>query len=441
MNTTTWPTPTLLAALLAVSCLGTEGPGESRVPGDSRVEGDSDTDTDADTDADADTDTQAPTHLTVTIRELQQGLVEPGTLVVIEQVVVVGHQLEGGFHVADPEGGEAWSGLWVSSADQQVAVAEGDLLRIAGSLAELDAGGDGSDGDGTLTALLLDQPWTLLGQGVQTSAALVSPAQLAVPETAEAFEGMLVRVEGVTVSQGGAGSWQLDGSLEVGTLYHSSSTLSDAGFDAVLGVLWYERGRFLLCPRGDGDLVGYDPMLDDCGEAACIDEVGVGGLVVSEVMRDPEAVFDDLGEWLELYNPGERAVDLRGLEVGDDDGDLFTVTESVLLEPGGLAVLAANANPHTNGGLPVDWDYPYASFTLANGIDELVLAHSGVIFDRVGWDDGVTFPNLAGATMALDPDHLDADSNDDGAFWCAASSPYGDGDLGTPGGVNAACIE
>jgi hypothetical protein len=252
---------------------------------------------------------------------------------------------------------------------------------------------------------------------------------------------MLLRVEGVTVSQGGSGSWWIDGTVEIGSLYHEATTLSGASLDAVVGVLWYEQGRFLLCPRSDADLLGYDPLLDDCGEAACVSQLAEGGLVITEIMRDPEAVFDDLGEWFEIFNPGEQPVDLRGLEVSDDDSDGFTVTEHFVVESGAWAVLASNADSSTNGGLTASWDYPYSSFTLADGGDELVLAHSGMIFDRVAWDDSVTFPGLSGVSMTLDSDHLDADSNDDGAFWCDASSPYGEGDLGTPGSANDACVE
>ena len=43
--------------------------------------------------------------------------------------------------------------------------------------------------------------------------------------------------------------------------------------------------------------------------------------------------------------------------------------------------------------------------------------------------------------MVLDPDHLDADSNDDGAYWCAATTAYGDGDLGSPGEPNPDCTQ
>jgi hypothetical protein len=296
-------------------------------------------------------------------------------------------------------------------------------------------------GDGTVSTLVLDATPELLGSASPPEAVSLSVEDLADPEAAEAYEGMLLRIDDVTVAQGGSGSWSLQGGLKVGSLYHSSSALTDATLESVTGLLWYSLGEFVLCPRSGLDLVGYDPGLDDCGEAACIGELLEGQLVITEIMRDPEAVYDDLGEWFELLNTSDRAVDLRGLEVTDDDGDRFVVTDSVLVGPGAYAVLGAEADSKRNGGLVVDWDYPYPSFTLADGADELTLAYGKMIFDRVAWDDGVTFPDLAGASMALDPDHLDADGNDDGASWCASSAPFGDGDLGSPGSANAACAE
>jgi predicted extracellular nuclease len=56
--------------------------------------------------------------------------------------------------------------------------------------------------------------------------------------------------------------------------------------------------------------------------------------------------------------------------------------------------------------------------------------------DRVAYDGGPTFPDPTGAAMALADPALD---NNVGANWCTASTPYGDGDLGTPGTPNPAC--
>ncbi len=430
-----------LSVGLGAACFeGEKEPNTGRVD-DTEADADADADADSDSDSDSDTDTAADPYSTVSIPQLQGAEVEPGSLVRIDGAVVVGPQLEEGFHVADPEGAITLGGLWLSGTAAQGEVAEGDLVRVTGRFVERADSVEAPSGDGTLSTLELDAALEPLGSAPTPAPVIVRPEDLADPVAAEAFEGMLLRVEDATVAAGGIGSWTLEGGLKVGSLYHSSSALSGATLQSVTGLLWYQLGQFVLCPRTQDDLVGYDARLDDCGEAACIGELSAGQLVITEVMRDPEAVYDDLGEWFELYNASEGAVDLRGLEVTDEDGDRFVVTESVRVEPGDYAVLAAEGDPELNGGAVVDWDYPYPSFGLSNGADELVLAHGKMIFDRVAWDDGVTFPDHAGASMALDPDHLDADGNDDGASWCASSAPYGDGDLGSPGSANSACVE
>ena len=41
--------------------------------------------------------------------------------------------------------------------------------------------------------------------------------------------------------------------------------------------------------------------------------------------------------------------------------------------------------------------------------------------------------------MNLDPGAVDHLLNDDGSYWCEATSTFGDGDLGTPGADNDSC--
>ena len=67
------------------------------------------------------------------------------------------------------------------------------------------------------------------------------------------------------------------------------------------------------------------------------------------------------------------------------------------------------------------------------GQDETIAAALGVEADRVEYDGGATFPDPNGASMSLIDPALD---NNVGANWCEASTPFGDGDLGTPGGAN-----
>ena len=61
---------------------------------------------------------------------------------------------------------------------------------------------------------------------------------------------------------------------------------------------------------GELDVCG-DGIDQDCvaGDLPCTGTAG--DVVINEVMSDPDAVSDSLGEWIELYNPGSGAVTLR----------------------------------------------------------------------------------------------------------------------------------
>ncbi|SVE49226.1 uncharacterized protein METZ01_LOCUS502080, partial [marine metagenome] len=95
-------------------------------------------------------------------------------------------------------------------------------------------------------------------------------------------------------------------------------------------------------------------------------------------------------------------------------------------------VFGRNTNTETNGGVNID--YEYDDLTLSNGSDELILiSPEGTISDTIAWDGGETFPDPTGASMALIDIELD---NSVGSNWTVSTTPYGDGDLGTPGFPN-----
>ncbi len=203
----------------------------------------------------------------------------------------------------------------------------------------------------------------------------------------------------------------------------ASMALIDPALDNNVGANWCESST----PFGAGDR-GTPGAVNDCVEV-------VPELVINEIMQNPNAVADTDGEWFELYNPTSSDVDIDGWTIRDDGLDSHVINNGgpLLVPAGGFLVLANNGISATNGGVAVDYDYG-RSFFLSNASDELVLEETtGVEVDRVAWDDGATFPDPTGAAMALiDP----AVDNSLGANWCTASTPYGDGDLGTPGAAN-----
>ncbi len=197
-----------------------------------------------------------------------------------------------------------------------------------------------------------------------------------------------------------------------------------------------------LSTFGDGDLGTPGIVNDACPSADLgVEDLAAGDLVITELLVDPDVVGDGAGEWFEVYNAAAGSVDLDGLQIFDTDattqGELVTVTESVIIDSGAYALLG-RYDTETNGGVYLDYAYG-TGHTLGNAADELFLANSTVTIDSVAWDNGVTFPDESGSAMSLDPDSLDATANDTGGNWCAASVPFGDGDNGTPGNANPSC--
>ncbi len=158
-------------------------------------------------------------------------------------------------------------------------------------------------------------------------------------------------------------------------------------------------------------------------------------LVVSEIMQNPRAVSDSNGEWFEVSNLGDTDVNMLGYTVMDLGTNSFTIDADLIVSAGGTAVLGRNDDVLANGG--VDIDYVYSGMDLANGDDEIVIEDDlGAELDRVEWDGGPTYPDPNGASMSLV--NRSADNNDGNNWFESGLETFGDGDFGSPGGVNEA---
>jgi len=156
-----------------------------------------------------------------------------------------------------------------------------------------------------------------------------------------------------------------------------------------------------------------------------------GQLLITEVMADPSAVSDATGEWFEVKATAD--VDLNGVTLFAGASSTELGGEACLHVPaGGYALFAKSLDSATNGGLP----QVMAVFTgsLGNTSGAVQLKLGDTLLDQVGWTQ-----TSAGAASQLDPAKDDTVSNDDPANFCDAATPYGAGDLGTPGADNAAC--
>ncbi len=180
-------------------------------------------------------------------------------------------------------------------------------------------------------------------------------------------------------------------------------------------------------PTRYGTAAELDDTVDqDCDELVDEDFVGVGDIVLSELMLDPSAASDASGQYVELVNVSDRTAVLQGWTVAGTPVD-----DELLLEPGARALVCATVNSADNGGLSCDWGWDRA-WQLDSEEDELSLELDGVVIDVVAWGPAWAAPE--GASLELGPE--DATDNDDPSSWCDAVSTSVTGDLGTPGTPN-----
>ncbi len=164
-----------------------------------------------------------------------------------------------------------------------------------------------------------------------------------------------------------------------------------------------------------------------------------GQLVISEVMPSPNAVSDTVGEWFEVTALAD--VDLNGLapdRAGDSSApQALDNPDCVHLATGERAIFAKSADMTMNGGLPTPvvgtFGFALVGGSMASPGDVQILS-GGTVIDAVTWTSSTN-----GASLTLDPTKIDANINDDETNFCAATSAYGDGDLGTPLAANDAC--
>ena len=157
-----------------------------------------------------------------------------------------------------------------------------------------------------------------------------------------------------------------------------------------------------------------------------------GDVVITEIMANAGVVADADGEWFEVYVA--RDVDLNGLQIGERGTVRRTLGggQCLRVTAGTHLLFARKDDPSVNGGLPpVDFTF---SFNLVNSDGEVFLSRDDELLDAVGYGSSVN-----GVSSNLDPRYYDPDLNDDRGVWCRGTTPFGDGDLGTPGAPNVEC--
>lgn len=202
----------------------------------------------------------------------------------------------------------------------------------------------------------------------------------------------------------------------------------------------FEAGNFGT-PGADSDCTPV--VIGQCNDAGAMrDTVGPvpGDLVITEVMPNPAAVSDTVGEWFEAK--AIHDIDLNGVGL-DRAGDssmpnVITSPDCVHVAAGEYVLFAKSVDPAMNGGLPAGSVLGTFNFSLVDGTTtapgDVQIVNGATVIDAISWTS-----TRSGKSHSLDPDLVDPIANDTESNFCDGATAFGGGDLGTPNAENAQC--
>jgi hypothetical protein len=181
----------------------------------------------------------------------------------------------------------------------------------------------------------------------------------------------------------------------------------------------------------------YDTLHVGLTDYLRVNDLAQGDLLITEIMFDPSALPDGIGEWFEIYNNTRKPVNIMDLVLvsGRDD---FIVDEKIILQSGESFVFACS-----DTAVNVK-KFVYTGFGLTNTADDISIfsygtnGKDGTLLATVSYDK-TTFPNTPGASISLSQNLYDYHSAMLGTSWCIVAETYNTGDRGTPGSRNPVC--
>ncbi len=155
-----------------------------------------------------------------------------------------------------------------------------------------------------------------------------------------------------------------------------------------------------------------------------------GGLVINEIMIDPQASSStEMGQWIELYNNTSDWVDISEWSIENNRNEIISFSSHVI-PPGGYFVAGSSSLSLENGNYTPDvvWGTFYLALTgsllLSNGDSDIQEFFSW----NSSWDiePGSSLERLNPGWAASDR-----------GSWQHSTTVYGEGDKGTPGQQNS----
>ncbi len=154
-----------------------------------------------------------------------------------------------------------------------------------------------------------------------------------------------------------------------------------------------------------------------------------GSVRISEVQRNPNLVPDTNGEYVEVINIGSKPVGLQGLRIADNSSTV-TIASNFALLPGRPMLFQVDGAPSRNGGQPLGMALPFGTMSLADTTDFVTLSQGATTVDSLSYTTG--FPGGSGSAA----ERRDLFAANTAGNYTAAATPFGAGDLGSPGKRN-----
>lgn len=198
------------------------------------------------------------------------------------------------------------------------------------------------------------------------------------------------------------------------------------GFTSVEGtfVLATDGTTFSVENLGSGDQVSF-ATFENPGVAA-----DSSNLRVSELLVDPQASDEGLGDWFELTNITSEPIDLAGVDIQVGSSS-YTFHSHLLIQGGEFLTFGLDGKPSRNGGYHADHVAPWESFSMPNGTTTMtVRAANNATIETLSWGSGL-IPVIPGISQERD----DLNGSTSSINWDDATAAWDGsaGDFGTPG--------
>ncbi len=287
------------------------------------------------------------------------------------------------FTAQDPRGGP-YSGITIYNHGLLSGTVQvGDMVDFSGGYSEFFEN----------TQIYLED-MEILGRAPSMPAPFVAehPAHVATNgQLAEMFEGVLVQVRDVKTTHtqpdcpSDYGEFEVTGFLRIDDMGFdwndpTGARLGDH-FESITGPLMFSFGNHKIEPRNDADVVvitkGTQNAISKCLATECrarADAMVSRQVIVNEIMADPFG-DDTYQEWIELYNPGDTAVNLAGWVIRDC-GEQQVVPLSgpeAVIPPRGYLVVGQTRDRDDNGDVGVAIEYGVNGFFLPNTVGAVLL--------------------------------------------------------------------